>query len=167
MPFNPASSLAALLAAPVRPGRIAWIGIRPARREPMVTLEAAELDPDRGLAGDRYTKRGARQVTLIQAEGLAAIASHLGLGEVRPEDIRRNIVTTGINLLALKRRRLRLGEAVIELTGECHPCSRMEEVFGTGGYNAVRGFGGVTARVVAPGTLRVGDDVAPEPLQAA
>ncbi len=65
----------------------------------------------------------------------------------------------GINLLALKDKTFRIGQAVLETTGECHPCSRMEENLGPGGYNAVRGHGGITARVVEAGMIRVGDRV--------
>jgi MOSC domain-containing protein YiiM len=158
--LNPFSSLARLLDAPIRPGRLAWIGVRPARREPMRVVAEARLEAGRGLVGDRYSRLdGERQVTLIEAESLAAIASHLGLAEVAPEAVRRNLVTEGINLLALKERRFRIGEAVLETSGECHPCSRMEETLGVGGYNAVRGLGGITARVTTGGLVRVGDCV--------
>lgn len=117
-------------------------------------------DVDTGLAGDRYGSGGRRQVTLIQAEDLAAIASYLGRrATVEPQLLRRNLVTRGINLLALKNRRFRVGAAVLEYTGECHPCSRMEEALGVGGYNAVRGHGGITARVVFGGSIRIGDEV--------
>ena len=78
---------------------------------------------------------------------------------VEPAELRRNIVVEGINLVALKGRRFSIGAAVLEATGECHPCSRMEEVFGQGGYNAVRGRGGVTARVLTEGAIRIGDPV--------
>jgi MOSC domain-containing protein YiiM len=158
--LNPSSSLAKLLDAPVRPGRLVWIGLRPARREAMRAVGEARLETGRGLAGDRYARLdGDRQVTLIEAEALAAIASHLGVAEVAPDLVRRNLVTQGVNLLALKERRFRIGEAVLETSGECHPCSRMEENLGVGGYNAVRGLGGITARVVSGGLIRLGDPV--------
>jgi len=156
--LNPSSPLAKLFAAQVRPGRVVWIGVRPERREPMQPADVAMLEAGRGLIGDRHRRLGgARQVTLIEAESLAAIASFLGAALVRPDDVRRNLVTEGINLLALKDRRFRIGDAILETSGECHPCSRMEEILGTGGYNAMRGRGGITARVVTGGTVRLGE----------
>lgn len=76
-----------------------------------------------------------------------------------PADLRRNVVTHGIHLLALKEKRFQIGSAVLETTGECRPCSRMEEILGVGGYNAVRGLGGITARIVKSGTVSVGDEL--------
>ena len=162
MPFNPASSLAALIAAPVRPGVVRWIGARPARGSPMRVEPAIVLDAGRGVVGDRYRNPGGpRQVTLIEAESLATIASHLGRPQVEPTDLRRNIVVEGLNLLALKGLRFRVGAALLECSGECHPCSQMEVRFGPGGYNAVRGLGGITARVIEGGRVGIGDAVAP------
>lgn len=159
--LNPASPLARLMAAPVRPGRLTWIGTRPARRGAMQVLEEVALEAGQGLVGDRYHTRtnGGRQASLIQAEDLRAIASYLGRDDVAPIDLRRNLVTAGINLLALKDRRFRIGPALLEWSGECHPCTRMEETFGPGGYNAVRGHGGILARVIEGGTIRLGDAV--------
>ena len=160
--LNPSSPLAALLGAPMRPGVVGFIGLRPARREAMMAVQSAVLDPDEGLLGDHYRSRTtrSRQVTLIASEHLAAIASYLGRDLVRPEELRRNIVISGVNLLALAQARFRLGTAVLEGTGPCHPCSRMEETLGVGGYNAVRGHGGITARVAAGGVVHVGAPVA-------
>jgi MOSC domain-containing protein YiiM len=164
MAFNPGSSLAKLIETPVRPGKIIWIGLRPIRRGAMEVVESARLESGLGLAGDRYSRKdGVRQVTLIAVESLTAIAGYLGEERVSPEALRRNIVTQGINLSALKDRRFKLGETILETTGECHPCSRMEETLGQGGYNAVRGLGGITARVIKGGEIHLNDPIAPIP----
>jgi len=82
------------------------------------------------------------------------------MSEVKPGLVRRNIVVSGLNLLALKNRRFKIGEEVVlEMTGLCHPCSRMEENLGSGGYNAMRGHGGITARVIKGGLLRKSDTI--------
>lgn len=156
-----------LINAPVRSGQLTWIGLRPERRAPVIDVLQAELVAGKGIAGDRYrtSSNGARQVTLIAQEDLAAIAAFLGSGPIDPARLRRNLVTTGINLVALKGRCFRIGGAVLETSGECAPCSRMEEIFGTGGYNAVRGRGGITARIVQAGSIAVGDLVEPIPTQ--
>jgi MOSC domain-containing protein YiiM len=162
MPLNPDSPLTRLMLAPVRAGHVVWIGLRAARRAPLVEVRSVRASTHEGLEGDHYSRtRGNRQVTLIAAESLRAIASYLGREHVSPMDLRRNIVTEGINLNALKDRQVRIGGAVLLVTGECHPCSRMEETFGVGGYNAVRGFGGVTARVVEEGVIETGSLVEP------
>lgn len=155
------TDMATLLSAPMRAGKVVWIGLRPGRREPVLAVASVVAEAAKGLSGDRYRTRndGKRQVTLIQAEHLVAIASHLGLEAVAPEQLRRNIVVSGINLLALKHERFRIGGAVLEYSGQCHPCSRMEETFGSGGYNAVRGHGGITARILETGQIRLDDPV--------
>lgn len=140
-------------------GTLAWIGIRPKRRADMLAVDEVLADPARGLEGDRYAgSSGTRQVTLIQQEHLMVIASFLAR-DVSPSDLRRNLVVAGINLLALKNSEFRIGEVVLKSTGLCHPCSRMEEALGTGGYNAMRGHGGLTAQILQGGQLRIGDAV--------
>ena len=141
-------------------GQIKWIGIRPERKAPMIKLDSVDAIAGKGLTGDRYaSKNGKRQVTLIQGEHLLAIASLLGRESVEPDLLRRNLVVTGINLLALKDKQFQVGSALLEYTGLCHPCSAMETNFGAGGYNAVRGHGGITARILESGEIKIGDDV--------
>jgi len=142
-------------------GRVEWIGIRPARGKPMETLDCVAVIPGKGLEGDRFKGRetSKRQVTLIQQEHLHAIASCLHLEAIPPEVFRRNIVVSGLNLLALKGKQFRIGNVVLEYTGLCHPCSKMETSLGPGGYNAMRGHGGITTRVVDAGDIALGDDV--------
>jgi MOSC domain-containing protein YiiM len=156
------NELATLMARFAQAGRLQWIGVRPQRRAGVVAIEAVKALADRGLEGDHYAHPGGkRQVTLIQAEHLGVVAKLIGKEAVKPEWLRRNLVVAGINLYALRDRRFRIGAVVLEGTGPCEPCSRMEEALGSGGYNAMRGHGGITARVLEEGTLRVGEAVHP------
>lgn len=142
-------------------GTVQWMSIRPARRESVSAVDQIVIDAEKGIVGDHFSgKAGAkRQVTLIQAEHLDVIAKILEREAVDPELVRRNIVVSGINLKSLKNLSFRIGEATLFATGNCAPCSRMEENLGPGGYNAMRGHGGITARVVEGGTVKVGDSV--------
>lgn len=156
--------LSALMQRDARAGQVVWLGTRPDRRVAMEVHGQIEAIAGRGLAGDRYARRerrtsGKRQVSLIQHEHIEAIASMIGWPEIDPAQLRRNIVVRGFNLLSLKERRFRLGGAVLEYSGLCAPCSYMEEVLGEGGYNAMRGHGGIVARVVEGGLIGVGDEL--------
>jgi MOSC domain-containing protein YiiM len=151
-------SLRELLGTLPQTGRVEWIGVRPARRVSLVPVVSVEARTESGLEGDHYVSSGKRQVTLIQAEHLAVLSSLLGR-QVEPAMLRRNLVVAGINLAALKGARFLIGEALLEGTGPCEPCSRMEEALGPGGYNAMRGHGGITAQIVEGGLIRIGDEV--------
>jgi MOSC domain-containing protein YiiM len=154
----PDSPLAVLMATLPRAGRLDWIGLRPTRDVPMREVLEADVIPVTGLVGDRYAGgSGKRGVTMIQAEHLPVIAALSGRARVEPAILRRNLVVSGLPLIALKDRRFRIGEVLFEGTGECDPCSRMEDALGPGGYNAMRGHGGLTARVLEGGHIRIGD----------
>ncbi len=142
-------------------GTVTWIGIRPAKLSTLEEVESVAVNTEEGLVGDYYNSKGEkkRQVTFIQAEHLEAVASMLGKEEVSPTLTRRNIVVKGLNLLALKDKIFYVGDVKLEMTGLCHPCSRMEANLGEGGYNAMRGHGGITARVVEGGNIRLGDSI--------
>jgi len=159
--LNPDSPLRALMETFPHAGKLEWIGLRPARRAPLQSFSHVEVLVDHGLIGDRQSQHagGLRQVTLIQREHLDAVAALLGCGAVDPVLTRRNLMVSGINLLALRDAQFDIGGVVFEGTGLCEPCSRMEEALGAGGYNAMRGHGGITARVLAGGVIRVGDRV--------
>ncbi|NQV26289.1 MAG: MOSC domain-containing protein [Rhodopirellula sp.] len=149
-------------------GRVEWIGLCTARRGVVEIVTEARVEVGTGLTGDHHATSGKseRQVTMIQQEHLAAAAAILGRDEVRPEDVRRNLVVSGISLIALKDQTFQIGDAVLQGTGPCVPCSRMSEILGPGGYNAMRGHGGITVRVLEAGTIRLGDEVVPVPTPA-
>ncbi len=162
MPLPADSALAALMATLPRPGRVQWIGLRPARDVPMHEVSSAMAEAGRGLQGDRYGGgSGKRSVTLIQAEHLPVIAALGGLAQLQPATLRRNLVVSGLPLMALKGRRFRIGGALFEGTAPCDPCSRMEAALGPGGYNAMRGHGGLCARILEGGLIQVGDALVP------
>lgn len=149
-----------LLSSIPQTGCVEWIGVRPARREDVIELPEVHATIT-GLKGDRFSggEKAKRQITLIQHEHLLAVASILKIDAIDPRLVRRNIVVSSINLRALKEKTFQIGDAILYGTGNCPPCSRMEENLGPGGYCAMRGHGGITAYVIEPGTIRLKDSV--------
>ena len=142
-------------------GNVEWIGVRPGKKGAVKPLDTVAVSPENGLTGDHYSGSSrTRQVTLIQAEYLKVVADIMGHEKIQPEATRRNIVVSGINLNSLKDQVVRIGaDVVLEITGICHPCSLMEKTIGPGGYQAMRGHGGLTAKVINGGTISRNDDV--------
>jgi MOSC domain-containing protein YiiM len=157
------STLGILMANLPRHGRVEWIGLREKRDVLMTSVNETRAVAGKGLIGDRYKgESGKRGVTLIQAEHLPVIAALAGHGQISADLLRRNIVVSGLPVIALKGRRFRIGEVLLEGTDSCDPCSRMEAALGAGGFNAMRGHGGLCARVIEGGSFRLGDDVIAE-----
>lgn len=142
-------------------GKVEWIGIREIKQAYPTQVDKVTARKKTGLDGDHFKGMlaGKRQVTLIQHEHLTAVASILGKEAIDPGLTRRNIVVSGINLLSLKSQKFKIGDAILETSGICAPCNRMEENLGPGGYNAMRGHGGITARVIESGEIKLGDKV--------
>lgn len=153
-------------------GQLDAIYLRPERGQPCLSANQVLALANLGLQGDRASLRASsqpngskRQVTLLQAEHLPVIAALTGHAAIDPALLRRNLIVSGLNLQAAKAlfkdqpMHLVIGDVVMEVTGPCEPCSRMEQVLGAGGYNAMRGHGGVTARIVRGGMLHAGDTV--------
>jgi len=146
----------------LKPGRLEWIGLLPERRADLLVVDQVEAIAELGLAGDRRCKGtagSARQVTLINQEHIEVVAKLLGLESIDPSVLRRNLVVSGINMVALRHQHFRIGDAEFEASAHCHPCLRMEQALGKGAVAAMLGHGGVCAKIVKGGVIRVGDDV--------
>ena len=78
-----------------------------------------------------------------------------------PEIRRRRVVQILHGAHTLKDPKFRMEDAVLVMIGECHPCSRLEETLGVGGYNATRAFGAITAKVLTRRRIGVGEAIVP------
>ena len=142
-------------------GNVEWLGVRTKKKEALSVVNSIKINKGTGVVGDHFKGdfSSKRQVTLIQHEHLNAISSILGRKRIDPRLTRRNIVVSGINLLSLKHQQFRVGGVILGTTGICAPCKRMEVNLGKGGYNAMRGHGGITATVIEEGDIKLGDTV--------
>ena len=142
-------------------GKVEWLGVRTKKKGDISVVESIKVKNGTGLVGDHFkgSLSGKRQVTLIQKEHLDVISNILGGKKIDPRLTRRNIVVSGINLLSLKHQQFRVGGVILGTTGICAPCKRMEVNLGKGGYNAMRGHGGITASVIEGGEIRLGDKI--------
>ena len=139
-------------------GEVTWIGVRPSSGAAMIALAEVEAIADRGLVGDRYRASGNRQVSLIQAEHLPVIAALVGR-DVVPELVRRNLVVRGINLLSLRNQTFAIGDVMLAGTTACAPCDKMDAILGAGGFQSMRGHGGICAKIVHGGMIQRGAPV--------
>ena len=138
-------------------GKIASIQLCVGHRDPMKGVSSADLTAGYGIEGDRHAVsegvRTARQVLLMDEETL-------GKFDLTRGQIRENITTTGIDLHSLEPgRQVSLGgDAVVEITGYCAPCARMDEIR-DGLRVALEEQRGMLATVVHGGSIAVGDSV--------
>ena len=142
-------------------GKVEWLGVRPAIGADVLEQSCVHAVIDEGLDGDKAGRRpgGKRQVTLIQAEYLEIVSMLLPNVEISFAALRRNIAISGINLNALKDCTIQVGQATLLVTGFCHPCSKLEAQLGHGVFNALRGHGGLTAKVIQSGDIKQGDEL--------
>ena len=137
---------------------VKWIGIRPERRAPVQSCASVFADKESGLTGDHSTKPH-RQVTLISYEALQQVAERLRIPIADPAKARRNTVISGLDFDLDSGVQIKVGNALLEITGPCLPCERMEENFGEGGRLAMANAGGLTARILDSGPIALGDEV--------
>lgn len=146
--------------------RVVDIVIGPEERGPVVLVEEARAVAGAGLEGDRYFLRHAggdhdpeNEITVVAIEGIEAAGEEAGI-ELTPLDLRRNVVTRGVDLDLPPGTLLRIGEAAIEVLASNPPCRYLQEMAGKPLLKPMVGRGGIRGRIVRSGTIRVGDPVA-------
>jgi MOSC domain-containing protein YiiM len=130
------------------------------RVEEVTTVEGCGIEGDRYYEGTGFWTRygDVCQVTLIEAEDLDFIENELGI-RVGNGEHRRNIITRGIRLLDLRRKRFRVGEALLEFDRSRPPCGHVQDLSEPGMTRALKGRGGICARVVEAGRIRAQDAI--------
>jgi MOSC domain-containing protein YiiM len=130
------------------------------RVEEVRTIEGCGIEGDRYCEGTGFwTGYGdVCQVTLISSEDLDYIESELGISVANGEH-RRNIVTRGVDLGDLRRKRFRVGEALLEYDRPRPPCRHVQDLTEPGMTRALRGRGGICARVIEAGVIRAQDAI--------
>jgi MOSC domain-containing protein YiiM len=131
------------------------------RVEEVRTIEGCGIEGDRYCEGTGFWSRygDVCEVTLIESEDLDYIQNELGIS-VKNGEHRRNIITSGIRLGDLRRKRFRIGDAVLEYDRSRPPCKHVQDLSEAGMTRALKGRGGICARVVEEGVIRALDAIA-------
>lgn len=149
-------------------GALLHIHIAAAASEPMQPLDRASLVAGVGIEGDRYASRTGtysakhhidRQVTLIEAETLEALARDHGI-ELAPAEHRRNLTTRGVPLNHLVGRYFRVGQCVLYGGRLNVPCRYLEELVGKKVFKLLLNRSGLNCRIVVGGFVQTEDPIA-------
>lgn len=133
-------------------GTVRALFVVPEKKAAALSKDAVEV-VDGGFDGDFHTGiAGKRQVLMISAELLSEF-------QLPPGSLYENMVVAGIDVMALPEGAvLRVGNTTLKVTVPCDPCVQMDRVR-PGLRQALERRRGMFARVIEPGTIRVGDAV--------
>ena len=148
-----------------RRGTLVGIFVAETAGAPMRALDEVDAVAGAGLAGDRYAARAghwrrtdACELTLVTEEDLRRASRRSGIAFGDGEH-RRNLVVSGIALAAYRRRRVRIGEALLEFHRLRPPCGYLDRVYRPGAGKALGQGAGIGLRVLRGGRMRIGDRV--------
>lgn len=125
----------------------------------MVEVDQVQCVAGKGLVGDRffnYKEDYKGQVTFFAHEVYERLCTQFGVNDRPPSVFRRNLITTGTDLNALIGREFELQGVRFFGTQECTPCYWMNQAFAEGAETAMKGHGGLRARILSDGILRRG-----------
>ena len=134
---------------------------QPAGTHPIVEVRTARCVAGRGIEGDRFFDfkpdyKG--QITFFAQEVYELLCASLDVRD-RPSSVfRRNVITSGVDLNTLIGREFEIQGVRFLGTGECSPCRWQNQAFGPGAEGALQGRGGLRAKILSDGVLRVSDD---------
>lgn len=131
---------------------------QPAGTYPAISVREVACVAGEGLRGDRFfgfKENYKGQVTFFSAEVFEAVCTQLGVGDKSPGVTRRNVVTRGADLNSLVGKRFVVQGIEFEGVAECSPCHWMNEAIAPGAEAALHGRGGLRARILTDGVLRV------------
>lgn len=139
-------------------GQLLGIAGRPKPAADMDAVEASTIEAG-GLAGENRPGKK-RQVTILAAEAWGEACDAVG-AELPWTTRRANLLVEGIGLAETVGRKLRIGEALLEVTAETEPCHLMDRARpGLRSALEPEWRGGASCRVLEPGAIRIGDRVA-------
>ena len=140
-------------------GQLLGIATRPVRHAPMHEVVAARITVESGVNGDARGKPGRRQVSVITRQAWEAACAELGIN--LPWTTRRaNLLIDGVDLQGKIGYELRVGDAVLTISGETRPCEVMERAYpGLKAALKPEWRGGVICRVTRSGEVTVGSEV--------
>jgi MOSC domain-containing protein YiiM len=131
----------------------------PAGTHPALAAKELSCLAGRGIEGDRfldYKPDYAGQITFFEVEVFEALCATLRLTEASPAGLRRNVVTRGVVLETLAGREFCVQGVWFRGAGECKPCYWMDAALAPGAEAWLRGRGGLRARILTDGVLRLG-----------
>lgn len=129
----------------------------PAGDSPICEVDEIECLAGRGILGDRYLDHKPDykgQITFFEWETHLNLSAELGIYDKGPETYRRNVIVSGVNLNSLIGQEFVIQGVKFRGTEEAKPCYWMNEAFGPGAEEALKGRGGLRARILSDGFIR-------------
>lgn len=126
---------------------------------PMKEVTKVECVAGHGIRGDRFFDHRDEykgQITFFAVEVYAALCAALQIHDRPASVLRRNIVTRGVDLADFIGKEWEVQGVRFRGMEECRPCFWMDQAFGPGAENFLRGRGGLRARILTNGILRPG-----------